>query len=517
MGSALCLALLFSNYSKADVVTVPIGNGLSVNVTTGTSTQSLQYINNNATATQVQLGDDGTAAVPLQFQFSYFGKTFGTSWMHSNGVVSFQDVNVTGGFCCSGEVLSNTTDSRNNYAIMPLWTDLIGQSGNNTYYLSKADSITYGWYGISQYGNRGNTSSFEVKLDSTGLVDMRWGPTAISNATVTMGFTGDLSKGQYYQYYNGSSLAVNGLGVIFNGAKMPETNTTVLKSPTGYTAVVSPSAVDTSSTPTTSLNVGGVQLSTTGEIAVPDNIPQVLRDTVASTTSSAATISTSATSTSATRIESNKSGPSVSVMNIVKQIQAADKIVQTRAVQNANQQIATSSSKAQEQAMSIVDNATTASMSSSQNGSQVSSQMYSLSMMQAPQQVSSSTSQVAAQAASQLAMLTPQPTQKSASTTFEPIEFKSFIDTSISESKIDTVNRNAQTNELAGGVDITAIATQPKGYEVYSSLTIKDAGFYAPKDIYGNQTNVDNARALRQLSSDRLHQDLVNQQFKIGK
>ena len=52
---------------------------------------------------------------------------------------------------------------------------------------------------------------------------------------------------------------------------------------------------------------------------------------------------------------------------------------------------------------------------------------------------------------------------------------------------------------------------------IYSSLTIKDAGFYAPKDIYGNQTNVDNARALRQLGSDRLHQEMVDQQFKIGK
>ena len=67
---------------------------------------------------------------------------------------------------------------------------------------------------------------------------------------------------------------------------------------------------------------------------------------------------------------------------------------------------------------------------------------------------------------------------------------------------------------VAGGVDIAAMATQPKGYEVYNSLTIKDAGFYAPKDIYGNQTNVDNARALRQLGSDRLHQEMVDQQFR---
>ena len=357
---ALCLALLFSNYSNADVVSVAIGNGLSVNVTTGNSTPALQYINNNAAATQVNLGDDGTTAVPLQFQFSYFGKTFGTSWMHSNGVVSFQDVSITGGFCCSGEVLTNNTNSRYNYAVMPLWTDLIGQTGRNTFYLSNADSITYGWYGTSQYGNGNNRSSFEVKLDSAGTVDMRWGPTAISNAIVTMGLTGDLSKGQFYQYYNGSSVAVNNLGVTYNGIKVPDTPVVQLPN-TGatYASPLSTSitSVDTSSAPTTAVSVGGVQLSTTGEITAPDNIPQALRDVVASASASTpvATVTASTPTADPVKAESNKAGPSAAAMNAVKQIQAADKAVQTRAVQNANQQIAASSSRAQEQAMSVVE------------------------------------------------------------------------------------------------------------------------------------------------------------------
>jgi hypothetical protein len=45
-------------------------------------------------------------------------------------------------------------------------------------------------------------------------------------------------------------------------------------------------------------------------------------------------------------------------------------------------------------------------------------------------------------------------------------------------------------------------------------VVLKDADFYAPKDIYGNQKTVDNARALRQLSSDRLHQEMIDQQYK---
>jgi hypothetical protein len=83
----------------------------------------------------------------------------------------------------------------------------------------------------------------------------------------------------------------------------------------------------------------------------------------------------------------------------------------------------------------------------------------------------------------------------------------------VQEQKTETVNRNVQPNELAGAVDITRMATQPAGYQAYS-FALADAPFYAPKEIYRNQVNVDNVRVLRQLSSDRLHQDLVNLQYK---
>lgn len=76
-----------------------------------------------------------------------------------------------------------------------------------------------------------------------------------------------------------------------------------------------------------------------------------------------------------------------------------------------------------------------------------------------------------------------------------------------------TVNRNAQNNEAAGNVDISSIATQPPGFNQYASLVLRDAAFYAPKEIYRGQRNVDNARALRQLASDRLHQQMVDQQY----
>ena len=77
-----------------------------------------------------------------------------------------------------------------------------------------------------------------------------------------------------------------------------------------------------------------------------------------------------------------------------------------------------------------------------------------------------------------------------------------------------TVNTNASDNEIAGGVNINRMATSPVGYNQYLNLVIADASFYAPKEIYRGQVNVDNVRALRSMSSDRLHQEMVNQQYR---
>jgi hypothetical protein len=76
-----------------------------------------------------------------------------------------------------------------------------------------------------------------------------------------------------------------------------------------------------------------------------------------------------------------------------------------------------------------------------------------------------------------------------------------------------SVKRNVQNNEAAGNVSIESIAKQPVGYAQYFG-TIPDVAFYAPKEVYRNQRVIDNARVLRQMSSDRLHQEMVNQQYK---
>jgi len=86
------------------------------------------------------------------------------------------------------------------------------------------------------------------------------------------------------------------------------------------------------------------------------------------------------------------------------------------------------------------------------------------------------------------------------------------------EQRNDSVKKNVQPNDLAGGVDVAAMAQIPKGYEAYSLVVLRDAPFYKPETIYKDQRTVDNARLLRGLTggSDAKHQQMVDMQYKLG-
>jgi hypothetical protein len=69
---------------------------------------------------------------------------------------------------------------------------------------------------------------------------------------------------------------------------------------------------------------------------------------------------------------------------------------------------------------------------------------------------------------------------------------------------------------MEGGADINSLTAAPADFNDYLTQQMTDAQFYASKDIYRGQRNVDNARALRGLGTDRLHQEMVDQQYNQG-
>ena len=195
LGYLLCVSV-----AQAQIVTIPIpGSPLSLNVMA--NPQPLQNINNNPAAVPYQLWDDGWANVPLGFNFPFFDKNFTNSTMYSNGTVQFGPP-LTGfpsnnTFCCSGITIDRNTPSAYNYSILMMQDDLYGSTGNNHYSLGNSTSMTYGWYNVERLGVPQNKTSFELKIDSTGGIDMRWTGALISYNSPAIGVIGDASKGEF--------------------------------------------------------------------------------------------------------------------------------------------------------------------------------------------------------------------------------------------------------------------------------------------------------------------------------
>ena len=208
------------NGGTGGLVSVPIpgGAGLSVTVGTGSAAIPLQDIRSNPNAVNISTWDDWYNEVPLGFTFPFYGRNFTTSWAMTNGLVTFQNPATSGlgGACCEGVDLRTTTNSRYNYTIYGLHTDLYSWN-NNQYYLRDTNEMTYGWYNSSQCCSSNGGNSFEIKINSSGLVDTRIAGAMISWNRVTSGMAGDLSKGEYFQAYHGRGINITpGSSSIFS-------------------------------------------------------------------------------------------------------------------------------------------------------------------------------------------------------------------------------------------------------------------------------------------------------------
>lgn len=77
-----------------------------------------------------------------------------------------------------------------------------------------------------------------------------------------------------------------------------------------------------------------------------------------------------------------------------------------------------------------------------------------------------------------------------------------------------SVRRGGAVEGMEGGVDMNQLAKPPSDFNTYLTAQMKDSQFYSDKEIYKGQQTVDNVRALRGLGTDRLHQLMVESQYK---
>ena len=129
--------------------------------------------------------------------------------MFSNGVVGFLDpLDVPGtgyihdGLCCSGQDFSSgATGVRFNYTIMPWHTDLI-DTGIGRFYTQGDETFQkYMWENLSEYYDRNTSNTFDLTIYPMGNIEVNYEEVHIKNHAVTVGVVGDLSAGEYEQWF----------------------------------------------------------------------------------------------------------------------------------------------------------------------------------------------------------------------------------------------------------------------------------------------------------------------------
>jgi len=548
----IALMLCWLNVSFAQIVSVPIPGapGLSVTVGVGANALPLRDIRTNPAAVNITTWDDSWSNVPLGFNFPFFGRNFTDSWAMTNGVVTFQDPAVSGayGLCCEGVNLTTTTDPRYNWSIYPLHSDLYSWNGQNQWYLRENNSMTYGWYNISQCCSSNGGNSFELKIDSTGLVDTRIAGAFLQWNRVTSGMAGDLSQGQYYQYYHGQGINVSPTaGNIFSWQALSGTGAAdmciinPLSSPAcpGYqtaylTQQCTISALYDPTCP------GYQQAYFTYQCSINPLYSELCPGYQQAYFDQQCSINPLYNSSCPGYAQAyfnqqcslnglyDRTCPNYAEAYATQQLlnnqQAATTttVVSTVVDTTTTQTPAAVSLVADTNVNAVLTNNSTAAAPSVSPASVTTA--VPLVQQQQPAQSSSPASPVATATTQQTNTPPPPPAQQSPQPTTRAQQIqqaraeaaKKEAATKSGENMKEAKEAKSMEQQVAVQGSIVAAMGYNPGFDVYTTLILKDTPFYKPFEIYKGKENVDNTRVLRGLygPSENRHQQLINQQYK---
>ena len=266
--------------------------------------------------TALRLGDDSSRRISLGFDFSFYGTTYNSAYVSSNGFLSFTSSN---NGCCSGYSLPNTYIPNSIYGV---WTDLI--SGTNPYVQTTGTQgnreFIVGYYGTGEYGVFGNNATFEIQLfETSNKIQLVYGDINMRYHTFTSGIMGS-NNTQYLQIYNGrdgSAVSNKSYCISYDNSCAPTQTTTTVNCNSNPT---DPSCQNNNSSPVTTVQNAAVPTQTTQTTATPvttSNSTSVASDSSNPTTTSVpiqqSTDTTSTQSASSTPI--TQSQPSVTTQS----------------------------------------------------------------------------------------------------------------------------------------------------------------------------------------------------------
>jgi len=174
--ASLFIITLIPSFTTANEWTIGANNLLDLTNVSGT--------------TQYNISDDGkSAAVSLGFDFDFYGVTYTSGTISTNGCFSFST-----NYCndYTPDPLPDTP-----YTIYPFWTDLIRDGNSKILSKSFDDYFVVGWYDMREF-NRASDNTFEMFLYANAAIEFRYGALDIINHDVLIGTQGNST--QYSQY-----------------------------------------------------------------------------------------------------------------------------------------------------------------------------------------------------------------------------------------------------------------------------------------------------------------------------
>lgn len=119
----------------------------------------------SSAGTTAVLGDDAYEIVSLPFAFDFYGQSFSTAYIGSNGYITFE----TGDTSYGESWVAHFEQAR----ISGLFDDLNPSAGGTVTYGQQGDAFVVTWEGVAEYGTS-NSNTFQVAWRQNGEIVMSW-------------------------------------------------------------------------------------------------------------------------------------------------------------------------------------------------------------------------------------------------------------------------------------------------------------------------------------------------------
>jgi len=228
-------------------------------VSGGYTVSNVLYSTVSGSGTAVTLADDQlSGAISLPFSFIFYGNTYNSIYISSNGFITFDAA--AGSGCCSGQVLPSTTTPNNLIALD--WEDLNPSVGGTIQYYTNGSSFVVDFTNIQHYSYATATITGQIVLNSDGTIQIN--NTSVNSDNDGTGDTQGIEN-------SGGTMATPTMGR--NGVDFSSINQSYLFTPPSSATFIfdGPVTYTWSSSETTSNISVSPNVTTTYSLTVADN------------------------------------------------------------------------------------------------------------------------------------------------------------------------------------------------------------------------------------------------------